>query len=288
MKLFAAEASRTYPQVEVRTIGLFVSPEACTAALRKEGWTIGAISEVDFPAFDPVAVADELEAAGIDHAFATLPYEQTKGIGWKNEIWGMLLAKKEVPAYMLDRSGNPLDFKASDALNLPRPGFPDFWSLYVQNVLTERAVAKRLAGDHVAVEAFEAVPPIKTLLRSRFGGHGFVRPAREDLSGWMRSAKSGVRQYQPEAGCPMVLSLDKAVLVGATQDAYADYSEHAVPVAFVGDIDLAVGQRNLNRFCEAIRTHNGFAGSGATHNATIHRTNEGDYVLFESRHSLSD
>jgi hypothetical protein len=161
-------------------------------------------------------------------------------------------------------------------------GLPDPWFIDVWQVQDERARAKRAADLLAAAEAFEAPPAIKRRLVKAVSERGFEAPERSDLTR-LRPA----RPYTPKGGCAARMKLAEAVRFSYRQESYADHSTYLVPVE--GEItDAQACRSNLAAWCESIRTHNGFAGSGSTWSASLVIEPDGAYVEIDCRASISD
>jgi hypothetical protein len=164
---------------------------------------------------------------------------------------------------------------------------PSAWTCDVSYILNERAANRRWAATAAQVEAIGHAG-IRAFIASRVAkrerGYGDAgKPS--DLTGLAKGAKD---RYKPQAGCAAVLKFSQAVLVYYTQETYADMSAYAIPCELPADADRAICQRNLNAFCQAIKTHNGFAGSGSTYDASIVDQPGGAFVLLTARASISD
>lgn len=153
------------------------------------------------------------------------------------------------------------------------------------------AVATRLT--HVkamnAIDEIETTDKIKSYLRNQHKEkrRGIADPEKTDLSSWAKTASRKMATntpYQPEPGCKAKLKLKDAVMVSSSQEAYADYTTYAVPFVVEEGADMEVCERNLGRFCRALKTHNGFAGSGCTYDAHL----EDGFAVITQRASISD
>lgn len=165
-------------------------------------------------------------------------------------------------------------------------GLPAHWWCDVYQVSSWRAQAKREAELAAAVDAFDAPAPIKRRIVAEHQAklRGFRAPKVVDLSG-MKPLPG--RKYEPEGGCGAKLKLKSAVSIAHSHESYSDDSVYLIPV--VGEIgDGGACQRNLGRWCEAIRSHNGFAGSGCSYSAELVAEPDGAYVVLRQRASICD
>lgn len=161
--------------------------------------------------------------------------------------------------------------------------------------LSEISRAQQSARIALAIEAFETTPAIKHYMRSQIGQRGQSEPRRFDMSGFAKAAQSTRDQYgkprkayQADPTCPLRLHLKDAVSFSYTQEAYADYSTHLVPVT--GDLPAGLGpcQRNLAAFFRYADTHTGMAGSGANWSASLEVNEHGAFAIVSCRASISD
>jgi hypothetical protein len=222
-------------------------------------------------------IANDIEALGFDHAFSHRYYSD-------------------------GRTSTPI----IDELDLAKYGtLPSRWQLDVQEVLTERSKAKHREKLRVAVEEVATTEPIKNFLRLLWAKEerGFVAPRVTDLTDLGKLAardetrevdhhgkkmRLGKPAYTPKEGCKAKLKLKEAVCFSYRQEAYADHTGYAVPVEIEAGADHAVCRENLRLFCDALRTHNGFAGSGCTWEAELVVNEDGAYVVFDCRASIPD
>lgn len=163
-------------------------------------------------------------------------------------------------------------------------GLPMHWWCDVSQVQNERADTAAQLRLQLAIDDFEAPAPIKRHLRESFDRQerGLRAPELRDLTGL-----KPVRPYTPRGGCGARLMLSKSILYRLSQESYADHTGYLVPVE--GEIlDADICRSNLAGWCEAIRTHNGFAGSGSSWTATLVIDPDGAYVELDARHSISD
>lgn len=177
---------------------------------------------------------------------------------------------------------------------------PDSWELDVSQVQGERAQAAYNAKRRATYEAQKE--PIRSFLLAELdaGNDRYMRDAEpRDLTDLAKTARQDRRQtlevrgkktlvgpmpYAPESGCSAKLHLKDAVCYAYEQASYADHSRYAVPVTIEAGADPVVCRRNLGRFMEALRTHNGYAGSGCTWSAEL----RDGFVLLDCRASISD
>jgi len=165
-------------------------------------------------------------------------------------------------------------------------GLPKRWESDVYYIGVERSRAKLKAQEEAAVESYAGPAVIKRALQAMLADKPrcFKPPEVVDMSG-LKPLKD--RKYKPAGGCGAKLKLKEAVSYGYSQESYADHSYYLIPVE--GEIgDASVCRSNLHQWCEAIRTHNGFAGSGSTFSAELVIEPDGAYVKLDIRASISD
>jgi hypothetical protein len=137
---------------------------------------------------------------------------------------------------------------------------------------------KAHARQHVQV-ATHPIEPKMTDLRSLTAlayGRGHAKPG-------------GVPNYVPDPACASMLHLSRAIHTATSQETYANYTTYLVPVTIPQDADLDVCRKNLGRFADCLRTHDGMAGSGCTWGAALHGDREtGFLVLLNRRASIAD
>lgn len=174
------------------------------------------------------------------------------------------------------RHYDPVAFALTD-------GLPDFWSLDVWAVLSERAAAKHKESLAASIAAVANRPIRERLMAMLLAGREhMVKAERRDLS-----ELRPVRSFTAKGGCTARMKLGQAVIYAYEQASYADHSRYLIPVE--GEVgDLGVCQSNLHAWCEAIRSHNGMAGSGCTYSALLVVTPDGAYVELDCRASISD
>lgn len=222
-------------------------------------------------------IANDIEALGFDHAFSHRYYSD-------------------------GRASTPI----IDELDLAKYGtLPSRWQLDVQEVLTERSRLKHRMKISDAIDALPTTAPIKRLLRACYAaeqrglqepkivdqsslGQLAVRDLTEEVVVRGKKTRIGKPAYQPKEGCKAKLKLKEAVRYIYTQEAYADHTLYAVPVEIESGANLDVCRENLRAFCWSICTHNGFAGSGCTWEAELVVDDDGAFVIFNCRASISD
>jgi hypothetical protein len=181
----------------------------------------------------------------------------------------------------------------------------DGWQEIVQSLINlrlsikvaknkEEAAARLAAHKAKVLAAHEAIEhsAIRAYVVPQSGQRGYDRePQPVDCSWMAKLASSSIstnKRYEPEPGCKAVLHLKQGLSLYYVQDAYADLSSTAIPVTIEEGADMAVCKRNLARFAAALKTHNGFAGSGSTWSLDLIERPEGVFVLAAARHSISD
>lgn len=227
-------------------------------------------------------IADMFQAAGIDSPFA-IDYQAAGSFREAN------------PGAPIDYN----DFRAHDRLGLDPAELPEHWMTDVHDILSQRRAAALSAEveDFIRSSAPEALRDF-LLTNRRVLCH---RPKPADLRDLAKLAAQDLTQegtqgrrygkpaYQPEPGCNLRLKLREAWSYDYEQASYADHSRYIVPVEVQGEIgDRAVCNRNLRAFCQALRTHNGFAGSGDTWNAELIERDGTFLVILDCRSSISD
>lgn len=189
----------------------------------------------------------------------------------------------------------PASYLRVPALAEAVANFPQWWTLDVSHVLDERRAAKRIANIRASYEAVEHAAIREYLLNridstdARYLRAAEVRDESELCK--LASAPDPTNKkpaYQPNPGCKARLKLKQAVMFYYEQASYADHSRYAVPVEFEGTPDPAACAANLGKFCAALRTHNGFAGSGCTWTAELITNSTGSFVVMDCRASISD
>lgn len=99
---------------------------------------------------------------------------------------------------------------------------------------------------------------------------------------------TAVAPYAPEPS-GYKLRIHEAVSLSYRQEAYADYSTYLIPVTVEEPKDRNAALRNLRQIAVKLGTHNGWAGSGSTHDFTlVDGDDDGCFVVMVSRHSISD
>jgi hypothetical protein len=169
---------------------------------------------------------------------------------------------------------------------------PSPWDLDVAHILEARRKAKALEElraaqarvEHAAIRAYLLAQPASQYLRT---------PEVRDLSEMAKLATrgdlgNGKPVYSPLPGCKARLKLKEAVTFWYEQASYADHTRYAIPVEMEAGADVGVCRANLGRFCSALRTHNGFAGSGCTWTAELIVEPAGAFVVMDCRASISD
>jgi hypothetical protein len=159
------------------------------------------------------------------------------------------------------------------------------WRLDVSHLLEERRRERRnrkiqesfAAVDHAGIAAY--------LMAHESTVRGLKVAEVKDLS-YLTDLARG--KYRPDPNCRAKLCLSRAVHYAYEQAPYADYNYYAVPAEVAGGASLTACRRNLQAFCDAIKTHNGFAGSGAHWSASIETRNGQYFVVLISRASISD
>jgi len=165
-------------------------------------------------------------------------------------------------------------------------GLPHGWYSDVSYVIDERKKSEWLAANVAAVEAWAGPAPMKRRIMSAVACRGFRKPeaVRADLSG-LKPVYG--RSYTPAGGCDAKLKLKESVLVSYEQNSYSDDLLYLIPVE--GDLgDAAICRSNLGLWCQAIRTHNGMAGSGCSYTTCLVVEPDGSYVELHCRSSISD
>jgi hypothetical protein len=160
-------------------------------------------------------------------------------------------------------------------------GLPQGWDNDVTRVMNERDSAKAEAAHRAAIEQIDTTPAIRAHLQRTMNDRYSRPPERRPFqAGYLRVG------YAPEP-CTSRLLCSEAVTFYYEQASYADHSRWLIPVS--GAIaDPAKCRGNLSRWCEAMRTHTGYAGSGSNYSATLHITDLGAYVELDQRASISD
>lgn len=187
----------------------------------------------------------------------------------------------------------PASWSKVPAIAAKVAGLPAYWDLDVAFVLGKRREAQALAARVATYEAVENATIRAFLLSLDPNGLGMVKAEPIDLT-WMIALSrrdnmaNGKPVYQPEPGCKASMKLSAAVHYNYTQEAYADHSRYAVPVELDAAAELTICKRNLQAFCRALRTHNGLAGSGSEWSADLHVGDDGAFVIFDCRASISD
>lgn len=186
--------------------------------------------------------------------------------------------------------------KAIDFIDMAQFGeLPEFWTCDVADELGKRSSARHWADVSATVEAIETTETIREFLRIECANRarGFRKPELRNLCDLAKLAmRSNMGNKKPiyvaESGCDARLHLSRAVCYAYSQESYADHSRYAVPVTIAEGANVEVCKRNLSRFVEALRTHNGYAGSGCTWTAELHTLPAGAFVVFDCRASISD
>jgi hypothetical protein len=170
--------------------------------------------------------------------------------------------------------------------------FPNFWTLDVSHVLDGRRKVRRTKEIRNSFAAVQNLA-IREYLRA-FPDSPYLRKAEtRDESGLCKLAttphpSNHKPAYVPKPGCKGKLKLREAVVFYYEQASYADHTRFAVPVEFEGTPDRETCCENLGRFCAALRTHNGFAGSGCTWSCELITNEHGSLVVMDCRSSISD
>lgn len=183
------------------------------------------------------------------------------------------------PVEIKSRHYDPKVFAMAD-------GLPRGWESDVYAVKSERMKAAAEAKLVEAYSSFEAPPAIKAALSSILDERprGIKAPERSDLSG-LKPVRG--REYKPAGGCGAKLKLKEAIHYCYSQESYSDDSRYLIPVE--GEVgDPSVCRSNLGKWCEAIRSHNGFAGSGSSYSAELVVSDLGAYVVLYQRASICD
>lgn len=160
---------------------------------------------------------------------------------------------------------------------------PKFWTVDVANVLGERGTRARHAALRGVVETIDTTPAIRQFLRENVGSRGFAEPKLVDLSGLRTSRRNGV-----EATLGEWVRLDAAVRFAYAQEAWADHIRWAIPIAIADDFDVEARRHELARWCEALRTHTGWAGSGSTFSTELMVNPDGAFLVLDERVSIPD
>lgn len=209
-------------------------------------------------------IADALGAAGIASPYGT---DYAAATAWQHANPGQRLNWDE----HLEWHRLPLD----------RGQLPEGWESPVHRLLAQRALD---ALGQVADAAFAALPENVRAAATRRRRLRHRKPELVNLSS-LRPVSG--RAYKPEPGCTMRLKLAEAVCYDYEQASYADHSRYVIPVEGEPG-DPAACARNLGRFCEAIRTHNGMAGSGASWTMALEQEPGGWVVVADCRASIAD
>lgn len=201
---------------------------------------------------------------------------------------------------VLDYQGKPREEFQREYVTKMDPklfeNLPEGWELDVSNVLGQRWTERNNAEKRQAIENITN-PAIRSYIMQYFesNGRGIVKPAIADLSHLVELSRK-VREsnnkpaYNPMPGSNMRLLLKNAVQYTQIHEAWSDDSDYVVPVRVEGDgpLNKNVAQINLNRFCESLRTHNGWAGSGCNWSATLMFWAGEPIVLLHCRASISE
>lgn len=215
-------------------------------------------------------IADAFAAAGIDSPHATEPGAAVDG------------------KY---QSGPPSYTLRPEIMALVE-GLPKYWTLDVSYIQHDRVMARIKAEQLASYEAVEHAG-IRAYLIEHADERGMRKAELSDQSGLARLAidtgmANGKPVYQPKEGCKAKLKLREAISFSYSQESYADHTQYAVPVDIPADADLKICRSNLSHFCQCLRTHNGFAGSGCTWTSCLIEHPEGPFVILECRASISD
>ena len=217
-------------------------------------------------------IADKLQAAGIDSPFST-DYEA-------------------VASWQKTNPGKPINYdehRQVDRLHLPADDLPKGWRLAVANILNSRHIAK-LEAD--SAELFGKLPePLRTVALMHRRNLTFM-PQSNDLSYLLslrnRNGDRVSSVYKPDPRCTLRMKLSQAVRIDYEEASYATHSRYVIPVEGERPADLEPCRGNLTGFCEAIRTHDGFAGSGCSWTMSLIDTGNGFVVYADCRASISD
>ncbi len=217
-------------------------------------------------------IADTLESAGISSPFST-DYEAT-------EAW-----RQANPGKAVNYNDHPM----TDRLHLDPAQLPEGWRCAVHDILARRRVAELEAEADALIEKLPEALRIVAQSRRRLRS---FRPKAADLRDlWTMNNRHGKRVntvYKGDPRCTLRLKLSDAVQIDYEQASYADHSRFVIPVEGERPTDLSSCIANLNRFCDAIRTHNGFAGSGSSWTMELVDTPAGLVVYADCRASISD
>lgn len=217
-------------------------------------------------------IADTLESAGINSPFST-DYEAA-------EAW-----RRVNPGRALNYSDHPM----TDRLCLDTAQLPEGWRAAVHDLLARRRLAQLEAQADTAIEQLPEALRIVTLSQRRCRSYS---PTAADLRYlWTMNNRHGNRVnnvYKGDPRCTLRLKLSNAVQIDYEQASYADHLRFVIPVEGECPTDLSSCVANLAHFCDAIRTHNGFAGSGSSWTMELINTPAGLVVYADCRASISD
>lgn len=161
-------------------------------------------------------------------------------------------------------------------------GLPKLWTVDVNHILGRRMKERDRAAHITAFSAIEN-EAIREYALSLIDTRGVkAQPEYVDLTRTLRPNMG--RTYEPVGDCGAVLKAKESVSLVYEQQAYADIILTAIPYEITGTFDRDTAARNLQRLGDAMRTHNGLAGSGCTYRFIIHD----GFVVMETRVSISD
>jgi hypothetical protein len=185
-------------------------------------------------------------------------------------------------------------------LDVPRivelvDGLPEFWGVDVNYILGQRTHARINAAIRASYELVEH-PGIRAYLLGLdiTKERGLKRAEPGDLR-WMIDASvrkgmaNGKPVFNPQGDRLTFGTLEAAIHFRYSQEAYADHHEYAIGVTIPEGANLEQVRSNLAHFCECLRSHNGWAGSGSNWGATLHQPHgAGAFVIFNQRSSIAD
>lgn len=155
------------------------------------------------------------------------------------------------------------------------------------NIDREIAAQKR----EKAIAAIDTTPVVKSYLHEIVRERGSVTPEPVDYTEFFKRAIAAkhnafgkaVPAYAPEPVKGRIKMFPaKALRIRYSQESYSDDS--AVLIPFAGEGDLAAFARNVSTLVRRANSHTGFAGSGATFEASVHD----GFVIVSCRSSISD
>lgn len=158
----------------------------------------------------------------------------------------------------------------------------DTWRLDVSHLLDVRRRDRRNRKIQESFAAVDHAGIASYLMAHKPTVRGLKVAEVKDLT---YLAKMAQGKYNPDPDCRAKLCLSRAVHYAHEQAPYADYNYYAVPAKVAGGASLTACRRNLQAFCDAIKTHN---GSGSHWSASIETRNGQFFVVLISRASISD